>query len=89
MRIWSLHPRYLDGKGLVALWREALLARAVLREQTKGYVNHPQLFRFRFEAEPVRLIDSYLWAVREEGVIRRYRLDPRRSGRSERPRGCR
>ena len=24
MRLWSLHPRYLDPKGLVALWREAL-----------------------------------------------------------------
>ena len=26
MRIWSLHPEYLDARGLVALWREALLA---------------------------------------------------------------
>ncbi len=37
MRLWSLHPRYLDAKGLVALWREALLARAVLRGATRGY----------------------------------------------------
>ena len=29
MRLWTLHPKYLDGVGLVALWREALLARAV------------------------------------------------------------
>ncbi len=36
MRLWSLHPRYLDAKGLVALWREALLAQAVLKGQTKG-----------------------------------------------------
>lgn len=27
MRLWSLHPRYLDSKGLVALWCEALLAK--------------------------------------------------------------
>jgi hypothetical protein len=26
MRIWTVHPRYLDPKGLVAAWREALLA---------------------------------------------------------------
>jgi len=30
MRLWSLHPRYLDAKGLVALWREGLLAQKVL-----------------------------------------------------------
>jgi hypothetical protein len=29
-RIWSLHPKYLDARGLVALWREGLLAQAVL-----------------------------------------------------------
>jgi carboxyl-terminal processing protease len=29
MRLWSLHPKYLDAQGLVALWREALLAKAV------------------------------------------------------------
>ena len=30
MRLWSLSPRYLDVKGLVAVWREGLLADAVL-----------------------------------------------------------
>ncbi len=47
MRLWSIHPMYLDSKGLVALWREALLAQNVLLEKTKGYKNHPQLIRFR------------------------------------------
>src|SRR5690606_6899395 len=42
MRLWSLHPRYLDRQGLLALWREALLARAVLRGETRGYTLHPQ-----------------------------------------------
>jgi len=46
MRIWSLHPKYLDTKGLVALWRDALLARHVLQGKTTGYKNHPQLNRF-------------------------------------------
>ena len=32
MRIWSLHPKYLDAKGVVALWRETLLAKNVLEE---------------------------------------------------------
>ena len=52
MRIWTLHPRYLDPQGLVALWREALLARAVLRGGTKGYRHHPQLLRFQAHAAP-------------------------------------
>ena len=80
MRIWSLHPRYLDAKGLVAVWRETLLARAVLTSQTKGYTQHPQLLRFKLEPEPVKLIDSYLWAVHQEGLARGYKLDPAKIG---------
>lgn len=47
MRIWSVHPRYLDRQGLTAGWREGLLAQKVLTGTTKGYRNHPQLRRFR------------------------------------------
>ena len=39
MRLWSLRPKYLDSQGLVALWREGLLAQAVLRGKTRGYRN--------------------------------------------------
>ena len=53
MRLWSLHPKYLDPKGLVALWREALLAQAVLRGATRGYQKHPQLARLRQQPEPL------------------------------------
>ncbi len=52
MRLWSLHPSYLDAKGLVALWREGLLAQAVLSGQTHGYKNHPQLERFKSQPHP-------------------------------------
>ncbi len=43
MRLWTLHPKHLDARGLVALWREALLAQKVLRGATRGYKHHPQL----------------------------------------------
>jgi len=66
MRLWSIHPKYLDSKGLVALWREALLAQAVLRGQTKGYKNHPQLTRFKRSGHPVGAIASYLGHVADE-----------------------
>lgn len=75
MRLWSLHPRHLDPKGLVALWREALLARAVLRGETRGYTRHPQLQRFQAHAAPLRAIDAYLGAVHAEAVVRGYAFD--------------
>lgn len=75
MRLWSLHPRYLDPQGLVALWREALLARAVLRGDTRGYRNHPQLERFRSCASPLSAINGYLGGVHAEAVLRGYSFD--------------
>ena len=75
MRLWSLHPCYLDAKGLVALWREGLLAKKVLDGATQGYRNHPQLIRFRDSGEPQAQIDRYLHAVLIESRVRGYRFD--------------
>lgn len=75
MRLWSLHPKYLDPQGLVALWREALLAQAVLRGETKGYQNHPQLDRFRACQDPLSAISIYLQHVHNESLARGYRFD--------------
>lgn len=75
MRLWTVHPRYLDGKGLTALWREGLLARAVLRGMTKGYTNHPQLIRFRAHPDPVSAIEAYLAEVLAESRARGYHYD--------------
>ncbi len=78
MRIWTLHPRHLDPKGLVALWREGLLAQAVLLDRTRGYKHHPQLIRFRAAADPAAAIGFYLTIVHEEAVARGYAFDRRR-----------
>lgn len=75
MRLWSLHPRYLDAAGLVALWREALLAQAVLWRTTRGYRHHPQLQRFRQHPDPLQAIAAYLDAVWQEAAGRGYRFD--------------
>ena len=80
MRLWSVHPRYLDPQGLVALWREALLARAVLRGATKGYRHHPQLERFRSHASPRYAISAYLSAVHTEASSRGYAFDRTKVG---------
>lgn len=75
MRIWSLHPKYLDPQGLVALWRETLLAQKVLQGQTKGYRNHPQLQRFAEMEQPLAAIGDYLWELVREAQARGYNFD--------------
>ena len=80
MRIWTLHPKYLDPQGLVALWREALLARAVLRDQTRGYTHHPQLERFRAHESPRLAINAYLASVHSEATSRGYAFDRTKIG---------
>ena len=80
MRLWTIHPRYLDAKGLVALWREALLAQKVLRGQSRGYRHHPQLIRFKEQSNPSAAIASYLKAVHDEAARRGYHFDRRKIG---------
>lgn len=75
MRLWSISPAYLDAKGLVALWREALLAQNVLAGNTRGYKNHPQLNRFKETTNPLGAIASYLRIVAQEADIRGYHFD--------------
>ncbi len=70
-----MHPKYLDPQGLVALWRETLLAQAVLRGETRGYRNHPQLDRFRSHAAPLAAVSLYLKAVHAEARARGYSFD--------------
>lgn len=80
MRLWTIHPRYLDPQGLVALWREALLAKAVLGGKTRGYKHHPQLARFRAHAAPRTAINAYLAAVYAEATARGYAFDRSKVG---------
>lgn len=81
MRIWSLHPKYLDAKGIVALWREALLAKHVLENKTKGYKHHPQLIRFKKVKFPTDAINQYLDGVWKESLQRGYNFDPAKISR--------
>jgi hypothetical protein len=75
MRLWSIHPKYLDSKGLVALWREALLAKCVLEGKTKGYKNHPQLNRFKETKNPIDAINCYLSEIYNEAEKCGYKFD--------------
>jgi hypothetical protein len=80
MRLWTLHPKHLDAKGLVALWREALLAQKVLLGHTRGYRHHPQLLRFQALRNPAGALARYLVVVYEESVRRGYHFDRSKIG---------
>ena len=80
MRLWTLHPKYLDAKGIVALWREALLARAVLRGLTRGYTRHPQLERFQGHSAPRSAINAFLAGIHLESRRRGYAFDATKVG---------
>ncbi|HJO93743.1 MAG TPA: pyrimidine dimer DNA glycosylase/endonuclease V [Victivallales bacterium] len=76
MRLWSIHPKYLDTRGLVALWRESLLAKKVLEGKTKGYKNHPQLYRFKQQTNPVETMNFYLSEIYKESQRRGFNFNP-------------
>jgi hypothetical protein len=75
MRLWTLHPKYLDARGLVALWREALLAQKVLQGKTEGYRHHSQLIRFQSQTRPAAAIAAYLVAILDEANRRGYHFN--------------
>jgi hypothetical protein len=85
--MWTVHPSYLDAKGLVALWREALLAQKVLAGETRGYRHHPQLVRFQAQPKPLQAVGAFLRGVAEEARRRGYHFDTSkiRSKKSHRP----
>ena len=72
MRIWSIHPKYLDWMGLGAQWREGLLAQKVVLGETKGWRNHPQLNRFKEHREPLKAAGYYLTEIHAESIRRGY-----------------
>ena len=83
MRLWTLHPRYLDTKGLLAVWREGLLAQSVLQNKTAGYRNHPQLRRFSASPDASAAIATYLRGIYQESVRRGYHFGEDKISRVE------
>jgi hypothetical protein len=83
MRLWTIHPRYLDTKGLLAVWREGLLAQKVLQHQTVGYQNHPQLRRFIASPDPIAAIAGYLRGIYQEAIQREYQFNEDKIARAE------
>lgn len=78
MRLWSIDFSYLDRPGLLACWRESLLARNVLYGLTEGYKHHPRLARFKPSGDPVTAINTYLYYILLESRNRNYSFDENR-----------
>lgn len=57
-----------------------MLARAVLRGETRGYTRHPQVERFKAHPHPRLAINSYLAAVHSEASKRGYAFDRSKIG---------
>jgi hypothetical protein len=81
MRLWSIHPKYLDCRGISGLWREALLAKDALEGKTKKYINHPQLRRFKEQKDPAKFIRTYLLYIWKDAVRRSYKFDKTKIGK--------
>ena len=72
MRLWSLHPKYLDEQGLNDLWREAIIARETLEQGMDFGYYHPHLDRFKEVDFPIQCIYTYLYYVKQEADRRGY-----------------
>lgn len=75
MRIWSIHPKYLDTKRLTAQWREALLCKSILEGKTKSYTKHPQYLKLLKLKNPYQFINFFLLTIWEESQKRGYKYD--------------
>lgn len=71
MRLWSIHPSYLDQKGLCGQWREAVMAKNALEDESHNYHNHPQMARFTTPAQ----IHIYLKHLYFESQKRGYQFN--------------
>ena len=83
MRLWTIHPKYLDSKGLVAAWREALLAQKVLAGKTRGYKHHPQLIRFQTQRKPLPVMAAFLRGLADDAARRGYNFDANKISKPE------
>ncbi len=54
------------------------MAQAVLRGETRGYRNHPQLDRFKNHSASLAAISLYLKGIHEEAKVRDYAFDIRK-----------
>ena len=62
-RIWSLHPKYLDGIEIFFLWRNCIMAKKILDGTEKVNRKFPHLARFESSSNPIGAINIYLSEV--------------------------
>ena len=80
MRLWRLDPSYLDGIGLIAAWREALLGKSALVKK-QAYYNHNNLIDFKAYSDPINQMNWFLFYIWIESLNRHYKFDESKIGR--------
>lgn len=78
MRIWSLHPKYLDKKELIDSWNDGLRTIGILTRNHQGSIFRPELSRFRSQSEPIIAVEKYLLSIANEAKRRGYMVDIRK-----------
>ena len=84
MRLWTIHPRYLDNLTLFTCWKEAITARKELKDEAISPTHHPQLIRFRKCGTPVATMNSYIYNLFLELKVRHVKVDHKELGRYRR-----
>jgi hypothetical protein len=75
MRIWSIHPKYLDSKELLNLWNETIQAKNEFLTKFSGHFSNKQLERFLDLKNPLEAINSYMSSIYREAVKRDFSVD--------------
>lgn len=76
MRLWTIHPSFLDQKGLCGLWRETLVGlKALEKGPGAPWYNHPQLARFKVYPNGLAMLAEYAEHVLDEGHKRGYNFN--------------
>jgi hypothetical protein len=71
MRVWTIHPKYLDDKGLGGVWMDALLVQKLVHGGECGnYRKHPQCQRWLKGPMERYLLSIYLIEVWLEAKMR-------------------
>lgn len=74
MSLWSVHPRYLDNKGLISAWNRGLQLQKQLSTEPARNTGNSQLIMFSRQEKPLHAIGSYLSFIASEGCRRGYKF---------------
>lgn len=73
MRLWSIHPKYLDNRSLMVFWNDAILAKSSILGKIDFHSPHFQRFKYIDNKEHV--LNVYMKEIFLEGSKRNLNFD--------------